>query len=160
MVKGDFKWILHGQLIEKALGRVMHLGKVSGRRAAFRSYLHLAPRVAAEVVKVCCGSQRRDPSVVLGWIVHHGLRSHLLVAPVCSGPCGGLCSGGLFMTALLFLFLCWDRSHQQDLMDEKGLKKRGRRAGSADVQLVLCPQLCVEDMGACGPLVLEMLGWL
>lgn len=102
----------------------MHLCQVSGRRrAAFRSSLYLAPRVAAEVVKVCCGSQRRDPGVVLGWSVHRDLRGHLLVAPVSSGPCGGLCSGGLLVTALLFLILCWDRSHQQDLMDERGLKQ-------------------------------------
>lgn len=102
----------------------MHLGQVSGRRrAVFRSYLCLAPRVAAEVVKMCCGSQRWDPSMILGWTVHRGLRSHLLVAPVSSGQCGGLCSGGLLMTALLFLFLCWDRSQQRDPMDERGLKE-------------------------------------
>lgn len=64
------------------------------------------------------------------------------MAPVSSGPCGGLLildpvgSGG------------W-----------KGAEGSGCCAGSADIQLVLCPQLCVEDMGACAPLVLGMFGF-
>lgn len=64
------------------------------------------------------------------------------VAPVSSDPCGGL------------LILDPGRIWWME-----GAEGNRCCAGSADVQLVLCPQLCVEDMGACAPLVLGMFGF-
>lgn len=101
MVKGNFKWTLHGQLIEKLWEgyciwmRFLEQGGIT---------YFLLPELQQRWLKVCCGSKGRDLSMVLGWCVHFGLGRHLLMAPVSSGPCGGLCSGGLFITALLIYF--------------------------------------------------------
>lgn len=72
------------------------------------------------------------------------------------GHCsGGLCSGGLLITALLFFYFCVGTGSTSRIWWMEGGWRKWLmcRVSWCSTQL-LCPQLCVEDMG--GPLVLGM----